>query len=181
MIFAASLTWNKIAKYAAALAMALVVVGGMAYGAHLIHKNGREVEKSVWVQKTADANKARAEDKARAEARRKAELEQQEKELLGALSDEKKKLAELEKRERDQLAANRGLWATIEGLSNFGSGACSGEGEGSSVGSPTSNRVRLSRSDAENIRRDYGDADRVAIQYETCRKTLIPLVEIIPD
>lgn len=173
--------WNTVLKYLALLGMVAAVVIGIWYGAHLIHADGRDVEKAIWLKKIGDDERDRADKQQKLDKIRKDEHDAQQKAAIGAIGNEKKKLAELEKRERDLLAANTGMYVTIKKLRTSAETGQAGKDNGSCLGSETGGRVRLSDEDAANIRTDYGLAQRVAIQYQTCRETLIPLVDVVPD
>ncbi len=102
--------------------------------------------------------------------------DEQEKNLSEVINAKDKAIADLAKRERDAVAANRGLFVSA--------GACAGAGrvpaktQGASINVGGAGRVRLSGEDESHIRTDYGDAQRVVIQYNACREKLRSLVTV---
>lgn len=100
--------------------------------------------------------------------------DEQEKNLSGVINERDEQIAKLEKSERDARAANRGLFVSAGTCAS--SHGVPSEAKSAEVANSRSDRVRLSSEDAENIRRDYSDAQAVVIQYQACRKMLSSLV-----
>ena len=149
----------------------LLVIGSIVFA---IHDNGRKIERGVWLQEQSDYQQALAKELGEA-MQRKADLERENlKSIAKAINEKDSSIAKLE----HDINATRRLYVAAENKK------CSprdlsrkAESTGQSGGKAV--RVELSEQDAENIRRDYTDAQRVVIQYEACRAALLPLVEVI--
>lgn len=102
--------------------------------------------------------------------------DEQEKNLSEVINAKDKAIDDLQKRERDALAANRGLFISAGACT--GANGMSAKTPGASVNVSGAGRVRLSGEDESHIRADYGDAQRVVIQYNACREKLKSLVEV---
>lgn len=100
--------------------------------------------------------------------------DEQDKNLMGVINEREKAIADLERRERDSV--NRGLFVSASACS--GQNGMPGKTDSASVAISGAGRVRLSAQDEHDIRTDYGDAQRVVIQYNACREKLKSLVEI---
>lgn len=102
--------------------------------------------------------------------------DEQEQNLVEVINGKDKAISDLQKRERDALAANRGLFVSAPACvsqngvpTNAGSSGLAGSG---------ASRVRLSPQDEYDIRSAFGDAQRVVIQYNACRDKLKSLVRV---
>lgn len=103
--------------------------------------------------------------------------DEQDKNLMGVINEREKAIADLEQRERT--AANRGLFVSSAACN--GQNGMPGKTDSASVVVSGSGRVRLSGEDESHVRIDYGDAQRVVIQYNACRKKLKSLVTVDPN
>ncbi|MDE2388261.1 MAG: hypothetical protein KGN35_04145 [Betaproteobacteria bacterium] len=77
-------------------------------------------------------------------------------------------------------AANRGLWIDAKNCADRAAGATK-ETQGTGFGGSGTGRIRLPGQIEQNLWQLAADAQRVVIQYETLRKTCLPLVEVMPD
>ncbi len=102
--------------------------------------------------------------------------DEQEKNLVEVINEREKSLADLHKRERAAVAANRGLFVSAATCS--GKNGVSAETGSTSIVSSGADRVRLSFTDEHDIRSAFGDAQRVVIQYNACREKLKSLVTV---
>lgn len=172
--------YSRLAKAAAWVALAAFVVGVIWYGIHSIHDDGKKVAWGECSKEQSDKDDERRKQNDEVETQKEARIDGQETALLGALSDEKKRSEDLERRYRAERDTNRGLWVTVKTIGDFEQSK-GRSAESSGTCSSSTGRVELSPEDAENVRADYRDADKVVTQYETCRKTLIPLVRVLPE
>jgi hypothetical protein len=102
--------------------------------------------------------------------------DEQEKNLSEVINAKDKAIEDLQKRERDARVANRGLFVSARACAS--SHGMPAEAESPEVANSGPDRVRLSSEDEQHIRADYGDAQRVVIQYNACRDKLKELVTV---
>jgi hypothetical protein len=140
----------------------------------LIHNNGRKVERNKWLKEQSDYQQQLAKDFGEA-MQRKAGIENTNNENVARVINEKDE--SLKKLEADIAANSSGMYVYAKGCGN--KRTVPGKAEGASKPDSATDRIRLSDEDAENIQRDYLDAQRVVVQYETCRAALLPLVNVV--
>lgn len=105
--------------------------------------------------------------------------DEQEKNLVEVINGKDKAIADLQKRERAALAANRGLFVHAPACN--GSDRVSAETDSASLTIGGTGRARLSPEDEHDIRAAFGDAQRVVIQYNACREKLRSLVTVAAE
>lgn len=143
----------------------------------LIHNNGRKVERAKWLQEQSDYQQQLAKEMGEA-MQRKAAIESINNENVARVINEKDEA--LKKLENDIAAiraSNGGMYVYAKACGN--KRTMPGKAEGASKPDSATDRIRLSDEDAENIQRDYRDAQRVVVQYDTCRAALLPLVNVV--
>ncbi|MXS81589.1 hypothetical protein [Nitrosomonas oligotropha] len=176
--------YATLIRYALLAALIIVCAGFVWWMASTIHDNifddGRAAERAEWqekeIKRTEDLAKAIA-DATQALAK---ERETQVNGLTGALSDEIKAREKLNNDMATINRTNRGLWIDAKNCRNR-TAETAGKTESASVGASGTDRIRLPGEIEQNLR-DYSvDAQKVVIQYNTCREILAPLVEIVTD
>lgn len=136
---------------------------------------GRDAEKSWWVDREAQINA------------------ENQKKIAGLIAEKKERESKLnetialivKKNDKDirtlenRIAAlnDRGLYIDTPDCSG---GSLPGSTRSSSEPGSGSGRVRLSDEDARNILRDYVDAQRVVNQYTKLKEICLPLLKVIP-
>ena len=147
---------------------------------HGIHENGRKVERAEWLENETKRSDELA--KAIADARKAmdAEREKQTTALTEALNDQIKAKDKLNNDLAGVRAANRGLWIDAQNCADRAVGATK-ETQSTGLGGGETGRIRLPGQIEQNLWEFAADAQRVVIQYETLRKTCLPLVELMPD
>lgn len=138
-----------------------------------IYNDGRLAERVVWQKKESDRQDKLAHEISEAVNRLNAERDKQVSALTGALDYANKAKDKLNRDLNDVRAANRGLWINAEKCNDSG-----GKDEDSAINSSGPGRIRLPSEIEQNLWELVADAQEVVIQYETCRKTLLPLVEV---
>jgi hypothetical protein len=157
------------------------ILGLLWFIGHGIHDNGRKVERAVWLKKEAKRSDELAKAIADATKAIDAEREKQTTALTEALkNDQIKAKDKLNNDLAGVRAANRGLWIDAKNCADRAAGATK-EAQGTGFGGSEAGRIRLPGQIEQNLWELAADAQRVVIQYETLRKTCLPLVEVIQD
>lgn len=170
----------------AALWAALIIVcaGFVWWMASTIHDNifndGRAAERAEWQKKEIKRNEELAHAIADAAQAMAIEREKQVAGLTGALNDEIKAREKLNSDIAAINRTNRGLWIDAKNCRNS-TAETTGKAESASVGAGGAGRIRLPEKIESDLLQLAADAQRVVIQLNTCRKTLMPLIEIITD
>lgn len=159
--------------------IAAVIFGsGYGAGAHLTANSYKAKMLEAANQKIEDQNIVAVE--VAASVKRVQEFrDEQEKNLVEVINGKEKAISDLQKRERDAVAANRGLWVSAAACSGADGVSAKTSSPGITVSAPRG--VRLSSEDESHIRADYGDAQRVVIQYAACREKLRSLVDVVSE
>ena len=173
--------YATLIRYALWAALIIVCAGFIWWMASTIHDNifvaGRAAERAEWQGKEIKRDEELAHAIADAAQAMAKEREKQVNGLTGALNDE---IKAREKLNNDMAAinrVNRGLWIDAKNCRNR-TAETAGKTESASVGAGGTDRVRLPEPIENDLWKLAADAQRVVIQLNTCRKTLMPLVEI---
>lgn len=151
------------------------IVAGLLSGSwYYGYQHGKKIERAEWLGEKVRQDALLAKELGEAMAT-KAKVENENTDNLMRIINEKD--AALDKLNAD-LAHTRGLYIRTK---NTRCPANTVPGKAKSSGEPGSGagRIELHPEDAANIRRDYADAQRVVVQYESCRRALLPLVEVV--
>jgi len=174
-------TLIKFALWAALIIACIWFVWHMAGTIHdNIYEDGRLAERAVWESKEAIRSKELAKAVADAAQAMAAEHEKQVDGLTGALNNEIKAKDKLSRDLADINRTNRGLWIDAKNCRNSAN-ETTRKTESAGISGGETGRIRLPSQVEQDLWELAADAQRVVIQYETCRQTLIPLVEVIPD
>jgi hypothetical protein len=168
--------YATLAKAGGWVLLAAIVLFVAKYLVHSIHEDGRKIGWSECREEQKKKDDKLAAEQRKKDAVIKAEFDRQQTELMGALGNEKKRNEDIEKRYGVERDTNHGLFVSLRKLAEFHE---SGKAESPGTCDSSSDRRELSLQDAENIRKDYRDADRVVNQYETLRTICTPLLDIV--
>lgn len=177
--------YATLIKYALWSALIIICAGFVWWMASTIHDNiyndGRAVERAEWLGKEEKRNSELAEAIVDASQALAAEREKQTNALTEALQNEITAKNKLHNDIDTIRRANRGLWIDAKNCANQATGKSSDENQSASIGDGGTGRVRLPEEIEFDLWKYSEDAQKVVIQYNTCRKTLAPYVEVIPD
>ena len=161
-------------RYAPQLIAGLVVVIVLGFIGSAIHNNGRQVERAIWQAKALDeASVHEAQLKAAwalAEA-----LEEQHQEKIQEIKHVKEQAIEKLNRDIADISA-RGLYIPTPRPDPR-----TQETKDTSGVSGSADRVRLPPEIETGLLDLARDAQRVVVQYESCRSALMSLTEVVPD
>ena len=151
--------------------IAILTVSVLAY----VYGAGKRSERSEWLEQEQEFLAKQSAIKEENDKRIKENREKYDQILLGVISNYEKEQKEL----NDRIAelSNKRMYITAAKSSG-----CNGvPTETQSTGEPDSpaDRVELSGKNAEDIRNDYGTAQRLVEQYENLRAVCLPLVEVV--
>ncbi len=176
--------YATLIRYSLWAALIIVCAGFVWWMASTIKSNifndGRAVERAEWKEREIKRKEELAHAVADAAKAMAAEREKQVAGLTGALNDEIKAREKLNNDIATINRTNRGLWIDAKNCRNR-TAETAGKVEGAEVGSSGAGRVRLPEQVENDLWQLAADAQRVVIQFDTCRKTLLPLVEVVPD
>lgn len=176
--------YSRLIKFALWAMVISAVIGFAWHVSASIHDNiyqdGRLAERAEWHKKEAERANRLAREIAEAVERLNSEREKQVSELTGALDYANKAKDKLNHDLNTVRAANRGLWISAQNCANS-TDAAAGKTKDPGISGSGPERIRLPGPVEQDLWELAADAQRVVIQYETCRKTLMPLVEIIND
>lgn len=146
------------------------------YFGYKMHQNGRMVERVEWQERESVRLAKQAELVDEVEKKNASERDLRYSNLMVVVNAQAKLNNDLQ-HDLDGIAGKRMHIST----KSCGNDSGSGHGAAENIGQPGSGsrRVELSESDAENIRRDYSDAQRVVNQYLLCRQALTGLADIV--
>ncbi|QOJ19927.1 MAG: hypothetical protein HRU77_04010 [Gammaproteobacteria bacterium] len=174
-------TLIKYALWAALIILCTLFVGHIATNIHDgIFEDGRTAERAEWLEKEEKRSKELAQAVADAAQAMAKEREKQTTALTEALENEIIAKDKLNNDLAGVRAANRGLWIDAKNCADRAAGATA-ETQGTGLGGSETGRIRLPGQIEQNLWELAADAQRVVIQYETLRKTCLPLVEVMPD
>lgn len=154
--------------------IALAVILSIAVLAY-VYSAGKRSERSEWLEQEqeflAKQNAIKEENSKRIEEQQ-AKYDQI---LLGVISKHEKE----QKKLNDRIAelSNKRLYITA--AKNSRCDRVPTETKGTGEPDSPADRVELSRKDGENVRNDYGTAQRLVEQYENLRAVCLPLVEVV--
>ena len=145
-----------------------------------IYQNGRLAERAEWQEKEFERAKQLGREIADSVSRLNAERDKQINALTGALDHESQAKDKLNRDINTVRVANRGLWIDAQNCANRAD-ETTGKAESTGVGSGSTGRIKLPRQVEQDLWELAADAQRVVIQYETCRGVLLPMVEVVSD
>lgn len=156
------------------LAKVLLVLIFIAYAGYVGYGMGQDSEKAVWLETSITLEQQAQKAKALALAEKQREADEQYNGLIEVINEQAKLNRDLESF-RDN---HERLYVDARQNSD-GSCPLPGQTEDSGQYSGTPHRVELGEAFADEIRRDYLDAQRVTNQYLICRQELMKLADII--
>jgi hypothetical protein len=162
-------------RYAPALIIILCIIVATWYLVHSVYALGRIAERSEWRERESGRIAIQTQLVAEAEKKNASERDSRYINLMGVVNAQAKLNNDLQ-RDLD-IAAGKRLYISTKACGND-SGSVPRAPKNTGKPGSRSNRVELSASDAENIRRDYTDAQRVVNQYLLCRQALIGIADI---
>lgn len=176
--------YATLIKYALWALLTAAIAGFVWHVAASIHdgiyQDGRLAERSEWQKKETERANQLAREIADAVDRLNTERDKQINELTGALDHANQAQEKLNRDLNAVRTVNRGLWISAKNCSNSANEAA-GETESTGIGGSGTQRIRLPDQVEQDLWELAADAQRVVIQYETCRRTLMPLVEVVPE
>lgn len=176
--------YATLIKYALWALLIVAVTGFVRHVAASIHdgiyQDGRLAERAEWQEKEVKHANELAREIADAVDRLNAERDKQVNALTGALDHANQAKDKLNRDINTMRAANRGLWIDAKNCSNRAD-AATGKTEDPGIDGSGTGRIRLPGQIEQDLWELAADAQRVAIQYETCRMMLMPLVEVVPE
>ncbi|MCX7184928.1 MAG: hypothetical protein NTW90_06810 [Nitrosospira sp.] len=172
--------YATLIKYALWALLIAAVIGGIWLGVHNIYQTGytagTNAERTSWEQREIVRKDALAKAVAEAVKAIAAARAEQVAGLTGALDHAAQQNTKLG-RDIAALRNSDGL-SFSSNMPRCAAANPAAEDEGPGLGGGGASRVRLPREIEESLYGIAEDAQRVVIQYETCRRTLTPLVEV---
>lgn len=162
-------------KYLPHLLIVISAVSVVGVGVYKIHQNGRMAERVEWQERESARISIQSHLAAEAEKNNALERDSRYLNLMEVVNAQAKLNNDLQ-RDIDGVADKR-LYINTKSCGNAGSPMLGAPQNTSEPGSGAG-RAELSESDAENIRRDYADAQRVVNQYLLCRQALMGIADI---
>lgn len=151
-----------------------IAVGLIAGSWYQGYQHGKKIERAEWVEKNAQRDALLANELGEAMAA-KARIEDENTDNLMRIIDDKD--AALDKLNRD-LVNTRGLYIRAKNTS-CPANAVPGKAESTGESGGGAGRERLPEPVEAGLWKLAADAQKVVIQYETCRQALRPLVEVV--
>jgi hypothetical protein len=165
-------------KYLPHIAVAVLIIGLAGVAGYKIHDNGRQIERTIWLEWKADRDKKEYALVDKAQAAIKAEAERQHKGLMEVINAQ----AELNnKLESDIANLNDKRMYVSAKQTRCDSGGVPTKAAGSGQSGSGASRVELSETFAREVQHDYFTAQRVVNQYEACRQELMNIADVIYD
>ena len=161
-------------RYLPHLLIIVFAVSAASYFGYKMHQNGRMAERSEWQERESGRIAIQTQLVAEAEKKNASERDSRYINLMGVVNAQAKLNNDLQ-RDLD-IAAGKRLYISTKACGND-SGSVPRAPKNTGKPGSRSNRVELSASDAENIQRDYTDAQRVVNQYLLCRQALIGIAD----
>lgn len=155
-------------KYAIVIILAVSV---LAY----VYAAGKDSERAEWLDKEREFLTRQSAIKEENSKRIKEYQAKYDEILMGAFNNYEQERKNLNNR-IDELN-NKRMYVTA--AKDSGCNRLPAKTKDSSGVDSSSNRVELSRENAENIRDDYGTAQRLVLQYEELRAICLPLVDVV--
>ena len=151
--------------------IAILTVSVLAY----VYSAGKHSERSEWLEQEQEFLAKQSAIKEENDKRIKENRENYDRILLGVISNHEKEQKNL----NDRIAelSNKRLYITA--AKNSGCDRVPTETKSTGEFDSPPDRIELSRKDGENIRNDYGTAQRLVEQYENLRAVCLPLVEVV--
>lgn len=178
-----ALGYSTLIKYSLWALLIILCTWFVWHVAGNIHDNifddGRTAERVVWQEKEAKRSEELARAVADAAKAMAAEREKEVDGLTGALNNETRAKDKLTRDLNDVRNANRGMWITAKSCADNSDGATK-EVAGTGISGGGTDRIRLPGQVEQGLWELVADAQRVVIQYETCRRTLAPLIDPVP-
>jgi hypothetical protein len=162
-------------KYLPRLIIIVFIISVIGYFGYKMHQNGRMVERAEWHERESGRIALKTQLVAEAERKNASERDLRYLNLMGVVNAQAKLNNDLQ-RDLDSAAGKR-LFIAAKACGND-SGSVPGAAKNTGRPGGGAFRVELSGQDAENILRDYTDAQRVVNQYLLCRQALIGIADI---
>ena len=157
------------------LLIIVLAIGAIWYFGFKMHAAGRMAERVEWGERETIRIDMQSQLSREAEKKNASESDSRYINLMGVVNAQAKINNDLQ-RDLDGIASKR-LYINAKGCGND-SGSVPGAAKNTGHADSRSSRVELFESDAENIRADYADAQRVVNQYLLCRQALIGIADI---
>lgn len=163
-------------KYLPHLIIIVSAVGAIGYFGYKMHENGRIVERVEWQERESSRIAIQTQLAHEAEKNNALESDLRYSNLMEVVNAQAKLNNDLQS-DIDSIAGKR-LYISTKTCGND-SGSMPGTSKNTGHADSRSSRVELFESDAENIRADYADAQKVVNQYLLCRQALIGIADIV--
>jgi hypothetical protein len=162
-------------RYLPHLLIIVSAISAVGYFGYKMHQNGRVVERAEWQERESGRIAMQTQLVAEAEKNNASERDLRYSNLMGVVNAQAKLNNDLQ-RDLDSVSGRR-LYISAKACGND-NGSVPGASQNTGEPGSRSRRVELFGQDAENIRRDYTDAQRVVNQYLLCRQALIGIADI---
>jgi hypothetical protein len=162
-------------RYIPHLIIIFSVIGATWYLVNSVYALGRIAERAGWQERESGRIAMQTQLVAEAEKKNASERDLRYSNLMGVVNAQAKLNNDLQS-DLDSIAGKR-LYISTKTCGND-SGSVPGASQNTGKLSGRSGRAELSWQDAENIRLDYADAQRVVNQYLLCRQALIGIADI---
>lgn len=155
----------------------LAVLSGPALGywTYQTFQAGREAERAEWQEKEVERTKKLGLEIAESVKRLNAQRDEQINSINEALDYANESKEKLDADINQLRADNNGLWISIKKCRND---TVSRKTEDPENADTSTGRIRLPETTEQHLFDLAADAQRVVIQYETCRNLLMPLVDL---
>ena len=165
-------------RYFPHILIAVSIVSGIGYFGYSMYDGGRIAERLECRDREFSKLTIQTQLVAEAEKKNASERDLRYINLMGVVNAQAKINNNLQ-RDLDSIAGKR-LYISAKACGND-SGSVPGASQNTGKLSGRSGRAELFWQDAENIRLDYADAQRVVNQYLLCRQALIGIADIVYD